>query len=485
MIKRMLLGTFAFTLLTATAFAEVKEADLAGSWYPASNEKLENQLDSYLENASPPKIDGQVLALISPHAGYLYSGPVAAYGFKAIAGQDIETVIVVGFSHKRGYYDGIAILDSDGFKTPLGVAEIDKDLTRELIASHPKIYNYPIAFSQENSVETQIPFIQTTLEDSKVVLLSMGKQSLKNSKVLGEALYEVLKDKEKYLLLASTDMSHYMPYQDANTVDARTISIIKEFDVDKLYKENLSKEHGLMCGSGPVCAVMIASKMLGADKIEILKYANSGDVVGDKSHVVGYLSAAITKISENLSGGDMLTDAQKKRLLQIARESMEIYVRTGKRLEITEEDALLNKPLGAFVTLHRGGRLRGCIGNIIGRQPLYLTVRDMAVEAAVSDPRFPPVSVAELSDIDLEVSALSELEKIDDPNVIEMGKHGVLIRSGGRSGGYLPQVATETGWSREEFMDSLCSQKAGLPQDAWKTGACEIYIFTAEVFKEK
>ena len=148
-------------------------------------------------------------------------------------------------------------------------------------------------------------------------------------------------------------------------------------------------------------------------------------------------------------------------------------------------DEVLKRDMGAFVTLHKNGQLRGCIGHMVATGPLYLTVRDMAIAAAAQDPRFSPVTLGDMDDIDIEVSALSPMEKIDDPAKIEPGRHGVMVRMGGRSGVYLPQVAIETGWDRDQFMDSLCAHKAGIPADAWRTGECDIYIFTAEVFGEK
>ncbi|NQU94826.1 MAG: AmmeMemoRadiSam system protein A [Candidatus Omnitrophica bacterium] len=181
----------------------------------------------------------------------------------------------------------------------------------------------------------------------------------------------------------------------------------------------------------------------------------------------------------------MLNSEQKTKLLKLARDSITHYLETGKRLDIKESDSVLNAEMGAFVTLHERGQLRGCIGNLQGHGPFYLTVRDMAVEAATGDPRFRPVTLEELKDIDIEISALSPMEKIDDPEKIETGTHGVLVKNGFRSGVYLPQVAIEAGWSREQFMNSLCGQKAGMPPDAWKKGECDIYIFTALVFGEK
>jgi len=232
--------------------------------------------------------------------------------------------------------------------------------------------------------------------------------------------------------------------------------------------------------------------------VKILKYANSGDTAGDKSRVVGYISAAVyiedhvkkdsgsVYAKEAVEKGDpMLTKEQKIRLLKMARQTIEIYLADRKIPKIEEKDPTLNRPMGAFVTLHEKGELRGCIGNIIGQKPLWQTVQDMAVESAVGDPRFSAVSKGELESIDIEISVLSELEKISSPDEIEMGKHGVLIRKGYRSGVFLPQVADETGWSKEEFMSNLCAHKAGLPEDAWKGKDVDIYIFTADVFGEK
>ncbi|MGB2705553.1 MAG: AmmeMemoRadiSam system protein B [Candidatus Omnitrophota bacterium] len=485
-MKKLLLTSLILVLLTAPSSAQVKRADLAGRWYPASKEELELELRSYLDAVAPPEINGEIIALIAPHAGFVYSGPVAAYGFKAIQNQDIETVVVVGFSHRK-HYDFIAVLDDEGFKTPLGTVEIDREITSELIKKNPKIHAYPIAFSGENSVEMEIPFLQMVLKDFKIVLIAMGNQSFENSRILGRALYEAFKKKDKFLFVASTDLSHFMHYKKAERTDRKTISLIKDMNPDKLYRESLAEGHHFMCGYGAVTATMIAAKKLGANKVKILKYANSGDTAGDKSSVVGYLSAAIFKSEiQNPKQGDgnMLNEGQKKKMLKLARDSITHYLKTGKRLGVKEGNPVLNKEMGAFVTLHEHGRLRGCIGNIVGRGPFYLTVRDMAVEAATGDPRFPPVTLGEMKDIDIEISALSPLEKIENPEKIVMGKHGVIVRSGFTSGVYLPQVATETGWNREEFMNSLCGQKAGMAADAWKKGKCDIYIFTAEVFKE-
>lgn len=481
-------------LVASLSFAqETKKADLAGTWYPASGKSLSSLLDGYINNAELENIPPNILAVIVPHAGYIYSGPVAAYAYKAVSGLDVDTVIIVGFSHRK-YYDAISVYDRGVFETPLGFLKVDQELAKKLILSHDKFYFNPQAFEGENSIEMELPFIRHIFKDKeiKIVPITMGVQSYKNAEILGDSLYEALKDKDKFLLVASTDLSHYHTYGEANALDGLTLETIKKLDPKELFNKASFKKCEL-CGVGAVTAVMIAAKKLGADSAEILKYANSGDITGGKESVVGYLSAALYKArdrgpetTDQKSEVDkMLTEEQKEKLLRIAKETLEIYIKTTKKLDFKEDDPILNKEMGAFVTLHKDGQLRGCIGNIIGRGPLYLTVRDMAIESSTADPRFPPVTPLELNDIEIEISVLSELEKTTNPDDIEMGTHGVLIRSGFRSGVYLPQVATETGWSKEEFMSSLCAHKAGLPADAWKRGEVDIYLFTAEVFGEK
>lgn len=179
----------------------------------------------------------------------------------------------------------------------------------------------------------------------------------------------------------------------------------------------------------------------------------------------------------------MLNEGQRKRLLQIARRSIEEYFTTGKAPELTETDPALVEKKGAFVTITKGGTLRGCIGYIEPIKPLFETVSEMAVQAAVGDPRFPAMDEREIEEVRLEISVLSPLRKIDDPGQIEVGTHGIMIRKGFYSGLLLPQVATEYGWGRKEFLENTC-YKAGLPPDAWKKGA-EISIFSADVFGEK
>ncbi|MBI5213375.1 MAG: AmmeMemoRadiSam system protein B [Nitrospirae bacterium] len=472
--------------------AEVKEADLAGSWYTASKAGLEKELKGYLDAANPEKIDGQIAAIIVPHAGYTYSGPVAAYGYKAVQDKGIKTVIILGFSHRK-YFDGIAIYDKGVWKTPLGEIHIDEALAKEIIAKNPRVKFNPDLFKEENSVEMQVPFIQIAFGKKgqsrlnsggtvpMIVPIAFGTQDYNDAESLAVTLSDVLKDKNDVLIVASTDMSHYHSYTEANSIDKHAINTLNQLKAKNLYDEG---KLGIceMCGLMPVAATLLAAEKLGYDKIKTLKYANSGDITGDKGRVVGYVSAAIYKVEIR---SNMLNETQRKRLLQIARESIMSFVKDGKRKSFTEKDELLNQPMGAFVTLHEAGELRGCIGNMAGSGPLYQTIADMAVEAATGDPRFNSLSAGEIDKIDIEISVLSPLKRVKEIDEIKIPGHGVIVKKGFRSGVYLPQVADETGWSKEEFMTSLCAHKAGLSPDAWKDPATEIYIFTAEVFGEK
>ena len=478
-----------FNLFSSKCFTQTKEADLAGSWYPNSKSELSEMLKGYLREVKPSTIDGKIIGFICPHAGYSYSGPIAAYSYKLMEqmNSQIKTAIIIGFNH-RFYHDGIAVCDYDYYKTPVGETEIDKTLTNQLIRQNEKIYSLKKAFFNENSTEMQIPFLQTVFNDIKLVIIQIGDQSLENCRIISDALYEVLRNRNDYILIASTDMSHFLTYDEANKIDNFTISIIKEFAPYNLYKESALKEHRLMCGFGAVCATMLAAQKLGADSIKILKYANSGDITGDKTRVVGYLSAAIVKTDNRKrnKGEEMdLTLENKRALIKIARSTLESYLSNGRIPEFKPMDNILLEIRGAFVTLKKHGELRGCIGNIIGTKPLFETVRDMAIESATGDPRFPKVRYEELKDIEIEISVLSPLKKVSSANEIILGKHGVIVKRGFRQGVFLPQVATETGWTKEEFLSSLCTHKAGLSASCWKEAGTELFIFSATVFSEK
>ena len=340
------------------------------------------------------------------------------------------------------------------------------------------------AFEKEHSIEVELVFLQKVLKDFKILPIVMGDCDLKTCQRFAVLFKEAIGDRKDILIVVSTDMYHGYDYDEADVVDNLTLSYLKNMDAEGLYY-GLREGKLQLCGGFGVVTAIILAKSLGHDKLKVLTHTNSAIVTNKKVKgvwTVGYSSSVID--NPESEGKGMLSVEQKKKLLNIARSSLEHYLKTGKKMPLDESDPLLLNKMGAFVTISENHDLRGCIGNMIGTQPLYLTVRDMAIEAGTGDPRFSSVKLSELKNIEFEISVLSSLERVDSADKIILGRHGVLIRKGFNNGVFLPQVATETGWSKEEFLAHLCSGKAGLSPDAWKDKDTEIYIFTAEVFSE-
>ena len=270
----------------------VREPAVAGTFYPAHPETLSQQVREFLSRAEPKKIEGEIKALVSPHAGYIYSGGVAAYGYRLLQGSHYDLVAVISPSH-RVYFPGLSIWDGEAYRTPLGRIEVAQEEVRDLISSYPFISYHPQAHSQEHALEVQLPFLQVVLEGFKLIPIIMGDQGYDSCQRASQALAKVLMGK-KALIVASSDLSHYHPYSVAKSLDRVVIEDINDFDPKKL-GEDISQGRSEACGAGPVITAMLVSQTLGADRAEVLHYANSGDVVGDKGAVVGYLSAVIYK----------------------------------------------------------------------------------------------------------------------------------------------------------------------------------------------
>lgn len=467
---------------------EIREPALAGSWYPGDPEILSRDVKRYLENAKEEKVDGEIVALVSPHAGYMYSGQVAAYAYKLIEGKSFDTVVVVGPSH-RFPFKGASLWDRGGFRTPLGVVPVDDELSKKLMEKRKEIRFIPEAHNQENSLELQIPFLQTVLKSFKLVPIAMEPDwSWETCQYLASAIAETVRGK-KVLLVASTDLSHYYTYNIAIELDRIFLNHIERFDIEGLNRD-LKSNRTEACGGGPVVTIMLAAKTLGANQGKVLKYLNSGDVTGDRSRVVGYAAGVFYKTvggkekmkEEKKVGVDLgLNEEEKKTLHHIAKTVIENKARGKAVPEFKIGSPILKENRGAFVTIQKKGQLRGCIGYIEGHGPLHKTIEEMAEAAAFRDPRFSPVKEKELPELDIEISVLTPLKRIKDVNEIQVGKHGIYIVRGMWAGLLLPQVATEYGWDRLAFLEHTC-QKAGLPPNAWKEKDIEIYIFSADIF---
>lgn len=480
-LKACLILFTLFFSLSAAFCQNAKQAQFSGQFYPADKAGLDNLLDELFKKANPAPLPGEVFALIAPHAGYGYSGQTAAFAYKLIQGKDYRTVVILGSSH-RNIYSGIALYAEGAFVTPLGELDVDDSFVKKLLGRNEEVFADTAAFEKEHSVEVQLPFLQKSLGQFKIVPVMFGDCSLDTCRNFAGLLKEAIGQRKDVLVVISSDMYHGYDFNEAESVDELTLSFLKRMDAEGLYY-GLREGRLQMCSGFAVVSGLILAKEMGHDRLDVLYHTDSSLVTGIREKgqwTVGYASCAIDRTGVQ----EMLNTIQKKKLLEIARKSIWVYLTAGEELQLKEGDVVLNSELGAFVTLHKGGQLRGCIGNIVGSGPLYITVRDMAVEAAVRDPRFSPVDVEELPELDIEISVLSPLEKVASADEIELGRDGVMVRRGFNSGVFLPQVATETGWSKEEFLDNLCAHKAGLEPGAWRDKATQLYRFGAEVFSE-
>ena len=463
----------------------IRQPAVAGTFYPGDAESLAALVDRLLEQARSRMEPGRELkALASPHAGYPYSGPVAAEAYACLKGAPFSTVVLVGPDHYIGF-EGVAVYPSGAFRTPLGDVEVDEDLARVLLDTSPVLKAAPEAHRLEHSLEVQIPFLQRVLPGVRIVPIMMGFRSRTNVEALANALSRAL-DNPKVLLVASTDLSHYHPREEAQRLDGRVQELVREFAPTALW-EALREGKAEACGGDPLVAVMLGAALAGAESSRILRYADSGDATGDTRSVVGYLTAAFYRgspprntVFENRAVA--LQPEEADTLLHLAFESAgrELHA-PPPLLALRRITPALLQPGRAFVTLRRGKELRGCIGTVEGDRPLWDAVSWAARMAALQDPRFEPVRPEELEEMTVEVSVLTEPRPVDRPEEVEPGRHGVIVSRGYHRGLLLPQLAPELGWDRDELLAQTCL-KAGLPADAWRKGA-RIEVFEAQVFE--
>jgi len=488
-MKKILIFTILVSLISCSPSSseEIRKPAVAGTFYPKDKNELIKSVDLYLDNVKKVDLKGRLLAIIVPHAGYVYSGQVAAYGFKELQDINFKKIIIISPSHYVGF-DGISVYNKGSFETPMGLVRIDEELADRLIQKSERFIFYPESHKKEHAIEVELPFLQRIYgkRDFKIVPITMGNPVLEDTKILSDALYDVID--EDTLLIVSADLSHYHAYDKAVQLDTSGISAIEKLDAEWLLEQLRSGASEIDAPIAVLATIDLANRY-GA-KARILKYANSGDVTGDKSRVVGYSSIAIyipdelEKKGEMIMKDEYLNKEERKKLISIAKGSIVAAVTGERQADIQVSEARLKENCGAFVTIKKHGQLRGCIGYIQAVKPLHETVKDVAKSAAINDYRFSPVSKGELGDIELEISVLTPLKRISDVKEIEVGKHGLVMKRGFNSGLLLPQVPTEYGWDRETFLEHTCL-KAGLSKDSWKDESTEIYIFSAEVFSEK
>jgi len=485
-MKKLLLLAVFLSLSQYFAIAEVKQYEFADQWYPADPKELNAQLDSFFAKADPVVPNQDILGIISPHAGYVFSGPVAAYGFKAIAQLKADTVIVMGPSHKY-YFTGIAVYPEGEFATPIGNFKIDSEIAKEF-ATLPLVNFDKHYFSGEHSVEAQLPFLKKVLPDVKIVPIVFGDLDYEGLGQVAQKLLEI-SQKRKILVIASSDLSHFLDYDATNAIDGETVGLIQNNESKKLWDIRNDK-NGRACGITDITAFLRYVE-LRSGKMTILKYLNSGDTSGEKGRVVGYTSALAYLPTQTAGKSEdkkmeqfTLSDDDKKTLLKIARETLESYLVKGKLPKFKAGSPNLNESRGAFVTLTEHGQLRGCIGHMVGDEPLYQMISERAIDAAINDPRFGAVRSDELKGIHIEISVLTPFKKVNNLDEIKVGRDGLMLRNGYYSGVFLPQVPGEQGWDKKTYLEEL-GHKAGMSSEAYLDKDTTLYSFEAIVFGEK
>jgi AmmeMemoRadiSam system protein B/AmmeMemoRadiSam system protein A len=467
-----------FSVISVSAVAQTRDPEVANAFYPADPVALSDTLDSYMNSARTPSVSGrQIMALIVPHAGYQFSGKTAALAYAAIQRGNYRRIFVLGPAHHFAM-KGAALPSATSWKTPLGTVRIDTAIEHELTRVLPFISINDSAYAGEHSIEVQLPFIQKSLGEVKVVPIMCGDMNLDQMRLLATYIrrtFEISSDPR--LVIASSDMSHYLTKSITTARDWKAATILSNGSLDELVAQ-LGADSIQFCGFIPVITTMFLAEQTGASA-QLLGYATSAAATADTSRVVGYGAFAVTKPYER----DPLTSSERTALLSLARSSLTATVEHKTLVMPTVGSERLHVHQGAFVTLTKNGELRGCIGFRTDAKELIASVAQAAEYSAAHDPRFPPVADSELSAIKIEISAIGDLHRVRGPEEIQLGLDGLYIRNGDKIGLLLPQVAKQNNWTLQEYLKQLCA-KAELDPAALSQPGTELYRFRAEVFGE-
>ena len=470
---------------------------LAGSWYPGDAAALRRRLEDFFSRTEDQHL-GEVRALVLPHAGYRFSGETAAWGVRQAMRHKWKRIVVMGPSHRFALPGKVSVPDATHYATPLGEIPLDREFITRLLKS-PAVVCRPEVHQLEHSVQIELPLLQYALGDFSLVPIVVGQLDLVTVGRVAEVMRPLV-DNET-LLIASSDFTHYgpnygfVPFRDQvperlEELARNAFRAISTMQPAALL-EHVARTGDTICGR---YAIGILLALLdGGHEAHWVRFDTSGRVTGDYRNSVSYLAVAFTSNKEG-GGSDAaepynavpLTAEDKRRLLHLARRAIEFFMEKRRVPEAEELGIVptrgMKQVCGVFVTLKKHGRLRGCIGEILPRRELFKAVIAQAINAAVNDRRFSPVGRQEVPDLEIEISVLTPPRRVAGYRDIEIGRHGIILRKGFRQAVFLPQVAPEQGWTLEETLTHL-SLKAGLPPDAWKSGA-EFYVFEATVFSE-
>jgi MEMO1 family protein len=467
----------------------------AGRFYPADKETLTKDIAALFRDCKKIPAKKNVRAIVSPHAGYVFSGKTAAAAFSCIPeNAEYRNIFLIGSSHVMSF-EGASVYNAGDYISPLGRIKVNIDIASKLLKN--EAFNFTTdAHTQEHSLEVQIPFIQYYFKNTPpIVPIIIGTNNEKIIKQIAEALRPWFTPDNLFII--SSDFSHYPPYNDAIETDRMTAVALSSGDpqifLNNLKNNSQRKIKGLatsMCGWTSGLTLLYLAEGNKQLEFNLIDYTNSGDSpYGGKNEVVGYNAISLTdnsikavvKTKENSELS--FTGEEKAQLFQIARNT--IISKLDHTVDIATPgnlSAKLSIPMGAFVTIKFKDILRGCIGRFVSTEPLYEVIKQSAISSAFEDPRFPPVAREEFSKLKFEITVLGPLKKIEDIREIVLGKHGIYIKKDMRTGTMLPQVATENGWTAEEFLGYTSRDKAGLGWDGWKDA--DLFIFEGLVLEE-
>lgn len=489
-------------LIAMQTYSQPRSADrqpvAAGRFYSANKETLTNDLSKMFGACVKPASRLKVRAIISPHAGYIYSGRIAASAFSEIdRDATYKNIFVIGSSHIMAF-DGASVYDAGDYLTPLGRVVVNKEIASKL-KNENKLFDFTTtAHLQEHSLEVQMPFIQYHFtKEIPVIPVIIATNNIQTIKKMAEILKPYFTPDNLFVI--SSDFSHYPSYKTATEVDNATAEAIisgspQKF-IEVLRKNEQIDDPGLvtsMCGWTSGLLLLYLAE--GDHNLEFRKvdYCNSGDSqYGSKDEVVGYNAIILTEkesrsqSTKHLSDEIRFSSSERDQLITLARENIRSLLFTNKRTTVNTEKLpeIFKKPLGAFVTLKIHGTLRGCIGRFISSEPLYQVVLESSESSAFEDPRFSPLTKDELPESDIEITVLGPLKKINNINEIVLGRHGIYITKDNMSGTMLPQVAIENHWTVEQFLGYTSRDKAGIGWDGWKNA--DIYIYEGIVLEER
>jgi len=415
---------------------------VAGQFYPASASQLRVMIEKMVDEAVEKE---DVIGLVSPHAGYVYSGLVAGAVISRVKFKD--TFIILGPNH-TGKGKPLSIMAQGKWQTPLGDVEIDAELAQHLLSITHHLQEDADAHQFEHSIEVQLPFLQYFKPDIKIVPITLSFAGIDVYKEIGKEIARAISDTgREVVLMASSDMTHYEPHDTAAKKDRQAIDAILRLDEDELFRR--VEEHNIsMCGVAPVASLIAAARELGATSAELVKYQTSGDTSGDYSAVVGYAGIIIKAIAMHP-------------LVQLAKNTVETYVNTDEVIAPPEEPTPeMKQKAGVFVSLHRFGELRGCIGTFEPtRENVAGEIISNAVSSATRDPRFPPVAPEELEDLEYSVDVLTAPKPVKDKKKLDPRRYGVIVECGFRRGLLLPDL---DGVDTVDQQIDICRQKASI-----------------------